>query len=332
MRLSQIIAKSCRRPHFQVPLFAALLVSAGVSVADQSTKVRDDQNQMQQRSSVDASQRDNKNPQGMKNRQSATGSQGAGQENSPSFSQVDTNQDNKLVWTEIYAIYDDELRDANWDEASINRNYDADRNNALNDQEYLLFITDLRATPSSKQNAQIRNSPQKQQERQQAAEQAQQQSQQGQSGGMASTADQNQQQTKQARQNQADAQKQEQRSAQAQSNGQPQQSVDSGPVSVLTVTTITSIPVESLKNMEVINNRGEDIGEVEHVLTEEDGTISGLVVGVGGFWDIGDKDVQVDADQLRISGNYIVWDTALEEDQLDNLPEYSGDELSGAYQ
>ena len=51
----------------------------------------------------------------------------------------------------------------------------------------------------------------------------------------------------------------------------------------------------------------------------------------GGFWDIGDKDVRVDADQLQISGNYIIWDTPLDEDQLDNLPEYNRDEVSIAY-
>lgn len=333
MKLSNKILDISRQPYFRASLMSTLIAAAGAAVANQPGHEHDDKMQSKQQSSVE--KRDAKNSQ-MTRSETRPGS--ATQEtNNPSFSQVDANRDGKLVWTEIYAIYDDELNEANWDQTTAYRTYDVDRNDALSDQEYILFVSGLSDIPSTDIGAQSADAQQKkQQERRQAAEQARQQNMEGKQSrsGVAGTSSQQDQmrQTDQSRNAQAQQQNQDQQqdNLQAQQNNASQQQ-GSAPVTVLTVTTVTAIPADSLKDMEVINSYGEEIGEVEHVLTQEDGTIDALVVGVGGFWDIGDKDVRVSAEDLRISGDYIVWDTPLNEEQLDNLPEYDRDELSVAY-
>lgn len=235
------------------------------------------------------------------------------QPQAPQFDQVDTNQDNQVVWTEIYAIYDDELADAGWNQESVYGSYDENRDNSLDEQEYVLFLTGLVGVPAIQQNVEKQYHQANQQEREGAAEQARQQQ---------AANDQN------AERDVANTSPQDDRQEQ-QSNRNEQARNDDEVISVVSVTTVTAVP--DIEGREVINLHGESIGEVEEVLTNADGSVSDVVVGVGGFWDIGDKDVKVDASELRLSGDYIVWDTVLEEDQLDDLPEYQGNEVSAAY-
>ncbi|MDO3382948.1 PRC-barrel domain-containing protein [Gilvimarinus algae] len=84
---------------------------------------------------------------------------------------------------------------------------------------------------------------------------------------------------------------------------------------------------EMLEDREVVNRSGDTVGEVEDVMIER-GKVTNVVVSVGGFANIGDKDVLVDARQLRLQGNQLLWDTPLDENMLDNMPEYDEDKYS----
>ena len=69
---------------------------------------------------------------------------------------------------------------------------------------------------------------------------------------------------------------------------------------------------------------GEEIGEIEDVLIQ-DGKITGYVLEVGGFLDIGDAEVAVKADQVMMmrnaDGDLRAYVNATEE-QLEDYPKY----------
>ena len=371
---------------------------------------------------------------------------GQGKVDAPQFSDVDRNQDQQVIWTEIYAIYDDELSNAGWQERDVMDRYDTDRNQNLDENEYLIFITALAADPSSnlsaastQQDSSIAGTGQQQQSSaQQQGSNQQMQSQQGQTQqdnsmagnqqeqdvpgsteldpGIASTNSQqsgttqqqdsqeepgvavtNQQgssqttdstvplqdssasgqqendsiagttgqqdpgtadyydqesqtstggaqspqqeqgtdeqsltQTDQSQIGQSQTgQSQSSTDTDQQANQQQEQGqADSVTTTVIAITDIPDITAEDLRDRQVINLGGEEIGEVEDVVLGTDGVISGLVVGVGGFWDIGDKDVFASANELRVSGDQIIWETTLDEDALKELPEYERPEVS----
>ena len=282
----------------------------------------------------------------------------------PEFSQVDTNNDQKLEWVEIYSIYDDEVHHAGWTEESVLNAYDSNNNQSLDNAEYDLFVTSLIAVPASQFDDDRRGSSMDASSSIDDPEMSRSLEKNQMSSSMNGSTDSSMDRTQSAdgeprvsgiqQMNPNDQQagpdnqpvsSSDQRSDSVNEstdrqvstsntmnselqNSTKSTSADDASATVISITTVTQIPTEELEDMEVINMRGESIGEVEDVITESDGSISALIVGVGGFWDIGDKDVRVEAEDLSISGEYIVWETTLNEEQLDDLPQYDGDELS----
>lgn len=102
------------------------------------------------------------------------------------------------------------------------------------------------------------------------------------------------------------------------------------PAIALDIVPITEIPRADIADREVINYKGEDIGEVDYIVTDPTGAMLGLVVGVGGFWDIGDTQIFAPIDELQASGKYVVWETFLDEETLADMAEYQLDEYSAA--
>ncbi len=82
--------------------------------------------------------------------------------------------------------------------------------------------------------------------------------------------------------------------------------------------------VGNLWNKSVYNAAGKSIGDLNDVLIDKDGKVAALVVGVGGFLGLGEKNVAVDFDQIKqsggISGNRIV--VGLSEQDLRNAPAF----------
>lgn len=311
--------------------------------------------------------------------------------NAPQFSDVDQDRNQRLVWTEIYTFYDDEIDRAGWQEQDVMDQYDSNQDAGLDENEYIVFVTTLAAEPGSNisqdqgqdQNQELgqTRSGQSQSSQDQAAQgqsdqQAMAESEQGQPqtdreadpgsaeyydeqdrDAVAGTYEQDMQDAQPADiasdQQQQDQGQDEMASTQGQQSGQQQdqgaagsasqgnQAQQSGAASdqnqaadgtttttIIAITDIPDLTVEDLEDRHVVNLNGEDIGEVEEVIFGADGAVTGLVVGVGGFWDIGDKDVYANAAEVRVSGDQLVWETTLDEESLEELPEYEAPEVS----
>ncbi|EAR51116.1 hypothetical protein OG2516_18140 [Oceanicola granulosus HTCC2516] len=68
----------------------------------------------------------------------------------------------------------------------------------------------------------------------------------------------------------------------------------------------------------------EEIGEIEDIVVSRDGQVLGLVAEVGGWLDIGDSDVIIDMQDVRIVGDTfgdVAFVTRLSEEQLESRPE-----------
>ena len=67
------------------------------------------------------------------------------------------------------------------------------------------------------------------------------------------------------------------------------------------VTTVPSdaLPVSSYYNEDVYDAQNNKIGDVNDILFEKDGRVSAVIVGVGGFLGVGEKDVAVPFNALE---------------------------------
>ena len=57
-----------------------------------------------------------------------------------------------------------------------------------------------------------------------------------------------------------------------------------------------------LEDMNLLSHTGEEIGEVERVLVDEDGRPAAVTAEVGGFLGVGEKTVVIGFDRLRLEG------------------------------
>jgi hypothetical protein len=81
-----------------------------------------------------------------------------------------------------------------------------------------------------------------------------------------------------------------------------------------------NLTVDQIEDMDVVDGSGTDIGDVEEVLTGPDGQPAAVAAEVGGFLGIGDKEVIIGLDQLRVNGEDLT--TTLSKEQLEALPEW----------
>ncbi len=57
-----------------------------------------------------------------------------------------------------------------------------------------------------------------------------------------------------------------------------------------------------LEDMNLLSHTGEEIGEVERVLVDEDGQPAAITAEVGGYLGVGEKVVAIGFDRLRLEG------------------------------
>jgi hypothetical protein len=92
-----------------------------------------------------------------------------------------------------------------------------------------------------------------------------------------------------------------------------------------TTTSASDISAEDLLNTSVKNAANESIGDVNDVRLDSDGKIGAVIVGVGGFLGLGEKDVALPFDQLTIArdanGALVVTSKATKE-SLQAAPEW----------
>ena len=82
---------------------------------------------------------------------------------------------------------------------------------------------------------------------------------------------------------------------------------------------VQDLTVDDLRSMEVFDAAGEEIGEVDEVLGNAAGRILAVAVEMGGFLDIGDKEVVIAIDQLELQQDGTLR-TTLSREQVNELP------------
>lgn len=83
---------------------------------------------------------------------------------------------------------------------------------------------------------------------------------------------------------------------------------------------------EEIIGQEVINQNGEEVGDVEDLVVRRgDGEIY-AVIGVGGFLGLGEKSIAVPFSELDVQKDQVVFMSQQSEDQLEEMPEYNESE------
>jgi sporulation protein YlmC with PRC-barrel domain len=101
---------------------------------------------------------------------------------------------------------------------------------------------------------------------------------------------------------------------------------------------LTDVPSDALTistyyKEDVYDNQENEIGEVKDILVGADGRIAAVIVGVGGFLGVGEKDVAVPFNALKVAekndDRYLVMNTTKE--ALEKAPAYAFDDSKGVW-
>lgn len=84
----------------------------------------------------------------------------------------------------------------------------------------------------------------------------------------------------------------------------------------------TQIEADTLIGKNLLNAEGDTIGEINSVIIGESGKISAIIVGVGGFLGMGEREVAIDWNDLHIGSNQKDTRTTLTKSDLKGMPEY----------
>jgi hypothetical protein len=84
----------------------------------------------------------------------------------------------------------------------------------------------------------------------------------------------------------------------------------------------TQVDAHKIIGRELMNTSKDKIGTVESVMLGRDGKVQAVIVNVGGFLGIGDKNVAIGWSDIDVSQDGKSITTALSKDQLKALPEY----------
>ena len=101
--------------------------------------------------------------------------------------------------------------------------------------------------------------------------------------------------------------------------------VDKAPVEKSAALHSGDVSAKALLNESVKNAADETIGDINDVLIGDNGKISAVIVGVGGFLGMGEKDVALPYDQLvfaKDAGDDLVVTTSATKESLETAPEY----------
>lgn len=80
---------------------------------------------------------------------------------------------------------------------------------------------------------------------------------------------------------------------------------------------------DELIGKDVVNAKGDNVGEIEDIVVDPSSKAMYAIVSVGGFLGMGDKDVAMSFDQLRLGADdAILMMSEQSEDQLKQLPAY----------
>lgn len=89
-----------------------------------------------------------------------------------------------------------------------------------------------------------------------------------------------------------------------------------------TPTTPIQIRIADYEGEDVFNAAGEKIGDIQAIVFDPAAQMPVVIVSVGGFLGIGDREVAFPFDQITVTGDNIVLDTTMSKDEIKQLPEY----------
>jgi sporulation protein YlmC with PRC-barrel domain len=94
-----------------------------------------------------------------------------------------------------------------------------------------------------------------------------------------------------------------------------------------------AMPISTYYNEDVYDNQENKIGDVNDILLDASGRVSAVIVGVGGFLGVGEKDVAVPFNALKVAeengDRYLVMNTTKE--SLQSAPGYAFDKTKGVW-
>lgn len=107
----------------------------------------------------------------------------------------------------------------------------------------------------------------------------------------------------------------------------PEQQQQQSGQQFLTTQGQNQVMTDQLVGNAVVNQQNEEIGSINQLIITQDGQIAAVVVGVGGFLGIGEKNVAVSWDQLQITQNpetqEMVASVNMDRQQLEDAPEFA---------
>jgi ribosomal 30S subunit maturation factor RimM len=80
------------------------------------------------------------------------------------------------------------------------------------------------------------------------------------------------------------------------------------------------VSIEEVLGSTVVNENGEEVGEIQDLVAKDDAYYA--VLSVGGFLGIGEKDVAVPLDELKLGEDESYLMSTKTEDQLEEMPAY----------
>lgn len=89
-----------------------------------------------------------------------------------------------------------------------------------------------------------------------------------------------------------------------------------------TIAPANAIDAETLIGRNIVNPAGETVGEVKSVVIDQDGQVRHVIVGVGGFLGVGERNVALPWDRLTILDNGETVVAAATKEQLEAMPEH----------
>lgn len=255
--------------------------------------------------------------------QPTSGAQGA---NASGFNALDQNANQELEWLEIRAVYEDELREAGWDETFLMNEFDENQSGTIDMQEYVVIMSHMTTKPTTRQaalNERSRRGPDDQPVNEEAigpqgqredialnAEQA--------PGRLDITVD-----TPETapigtatRLDSPDARTPDMGGGDDDIANQEPATDDS------VIASLNDMSLGDIKQLPVINMNEQQVGQVKDVVRHQDGAEAGIVVSVDGSGE-DTKDVFVDLDQFSVTKDAVVWQTPLDSEGLQELPEYN---------
>src|SRR5690606_26817860 len=211
------------------------------------------------------------------------------QAQTPAFTEVDQDGDGQAEWSDIEPEFQQQLSEANWNEQNVLEQFDRDSDQKLSEQEYDSFRTVLMAHLAS--DAELEQDVQQAEAEQSGSQQSE----------IASS-----------------GQSQGQQSQGQQSQGN--QEVDEA---------LLSMPVAQVNQADVVNSRGESIGQVSQVVRDNSSGDLGVVIRSGGVLGLGGSSILVDLAELsQMDENQLLWDTMLNQEDIKQMPEFDASQYT----